>query len=141
MPVTRKTAAEPPIAPRVNARRGTPVELPIEVSRAAKLPTRSWSELAAGQKRSRGYRATHITTRPASKPTLAPNSVVCGAISNVLTTATPAAKISRATRPAGTVFGSVIMKKRKIKISGDVTIVHQKRESHTGSNDQLAVMQ
>ena len=82
-----------------------------------------------------------MTTSPASNATLELNSVVCGAISSVLTTATHAAKTSRATRPAGTVFGSVIMKNRKISTSGDVTITHQKREPHTGANAQRAVMQ
>ena len=82
-----------------------------------------------------------MTTSPASNATLELNSVVCGAISSVLTKATDAAKASRATRPAGTVFGSVIMKKRKISTSGDVTITHQNREPHTGANDQRAVMQ
>ena len=82
-----------------------------------------------------------MTTSPASNATLELNSVVCGAISSVLTKATDAANASRATRPAGTVFGSVIMKKRKISTSGEVTITHQNREPHTGVNDQRAVMQ
>ena len=69
------------------------------------------------------------------------HSVVCGAISSVQTNPTEAANASRATRPDGTVFGSVIMKKRKISTSGDVTITHQNREPHTGANDQRAVMQ
>ena len=82
-----------------------------------------------------------MTTSPASNATLELNSVVCGAISSVLTNATQAAKASRATLPPGTVFGSVIMKNRKISTSGDVTITHQNREPHTGVNDQRAVMQ
>ncbi len=72
---------------------------------------------------------------------MAPNSVVWGAINNVHTIATPIPNTTRATRPAGVVFGSVIMKNRKIRISGENTITHQKCAPHTGSNDHRAVMQ
>ena len=54
-----------------------------------------------------------------------PNSSVCGAISSVLATATSSPNATRPTRPAGTVLGSVIMKNRKIRTSGDVTITRQ----------------
>ena len=76
------------------------------------------------------------TTRPASRPTFDPNSSVWGAISKVLATATRKPKTTRPTRPAGTVFGSVIMKKRKIITSGDVTITRQKSAPQTGSKAQ-----
>ena len=82
-----------------------------------------------------------MTTSPASRPTFVPNSSVCGAISSTLTTATSAPNTIRPTRPAGTVFGSVIMKKRKIRTSGDVTTTRQKSNPQTGAKAQLAVMQ
>ena len=66
-----------------------------------------------------------------------PNSSVCGAIRSVLATATRTPKTIRPTRPAGTVFGSVIMKNRKIISSGDVTMTRQKSKPQTGSNAQL----
>ena len=37
--------------------------------------------------------------------------------------------------------GSVIMKNRKIRTSGEVTITRQKSTPQTGANDQFAVMQ
>ena len=67
-------------------------------------------------------RAAQTTTRPASSPTFVPNSSVWGAMSSVLTTATSSPNTTRPTRPAGMVFGSVIMKNRKISTSGEVTI-------------------
>ena len=47
----------------------------------------------------------------------------------------------RATRPGGTVFGSVSMKNRKTSTSGEVTITRQKSNPHTGVNAQRATMQ
>ena len=70
-----------------------------------------------------------------------PNSSVCAAISSVLTTATRRPNTTRPTRPAGTVFGSVIMKNMKISTSGEVTITRQKSNPQTGANAQRAVMQ
>ena len=70
-----------------------------------------------------------------------PNSFVCGAISSVLTMATRSPNTTRPTRPAGTVFGSVIMKNRKIMTSGEVTMTRQKSKPHTGANAQFATMQ
>ena len=49
--------------------------------------------------------------------------------------------MARPTRPAGSVFGSVIMKSMKISTSGDVTITRQKSNPQTGANAQRAVMQ
>ena len=72
---------------------------------------------------------------------MVPNSSVCGAMSRVLATATSRPNTTRPTRPAGTVFGSVIMKNRKISTSGEVTITRQKSNPHTGANAQRAVMQ
>ena len=55
--------------------------------------------------------------------------------------ATSSPNTIRPTRPAGTVFGSVIMKKRKIITSGEVTTTRQKSNPQTGANAQFAVMQ
>ena len=82
-----------------------------------------------------------MTTSPASSPTLVPNSSVWGAIRSVLATATSRPKTTRPTLPGGTVFGSVIMKNRKIRTSGEKTITRQKSNPQTGANAQLAVMQ
>ena len=80
---------------------------------------------APGTSRSISGRHAQTTTRPPSRATLVPNSFVCGAIRSVLTTATRSPNTTRPTRPAGTVFGSVIMKNRKISTSGEVTITRQ----------------
>ena len=80
-------------------------------------------------------------TRPARSATFVPNSSVCGAIRSVLASATSRPKTTRPTRPVGTVFGSVIMKKRKISTSGDVTTTRQKSTPQTGAKAQFAVMQ
>ena len=70
-----------------------------------------------------------------------PNSFVCGAISSVLATATRSPKTTRATRPAGMVLGSVIIRNRKISTSGEVMITRQKSTPQTGAKAQFAVMQ
>ena len=70
-----------------------------------------------------------------------PNSLVCGAIRSVLATATRTPNTIRPTRPPGTVLGSVIMKNRKIRTSGEVTMTRQKSNPQTGANAQFAVMQ
>ena len=72
---------------------------------------------------------------------MVPNSLVWAAISKVLATPTRTPNSARPTRPVGTVFGSVIMKKRKISTSGEVTITRQKSNPHTGANAHRAVMQ
>ena len=86
-------------------------------------------------------RAAHRTTRPASSATFVPNSSVWGAIRSVLAIADEEAEDDPSDRPPGTVFGSVIMKNRKIITSGEVTMTRQKSKPHTGANAQLAVMQ
>ena len=55
----------------------------------------------------------------------------------------PRARRTRRDRPAraGTVFGSVIMKNRKIRTSGEVTITRQKSKPQTGAKAQRATMQ
>ena len=70
-----------------------------------------------------------------------PNSSVWGAISSTLATATSTPNTMRPTVPAGTVLGSVIMKNRKMRTSGEVTITRQKSAPQTGANAQLATMQ
>ena len=49
--------------------------------------------------------------------------------------------MTRPTRPAGTVFGSVIMKNRKMSSSGENMITRQKSNPQTGENAHRAVMQ
>ncbi len=70
-----------------------------------------------------------------------PNSSVWGAMRRVLVTATRTPNTTRAVRPDGTVFGSVIMKKRKIRTSGEVTITRQYSKPQTGAKAQRATMQ
>ncbi len=70
-----------------------------------------------------------------------PNSVVCVAISRVQIAATAKANTTRPWRLAGTVFGSVIMKNRKISSSGENSTTRQKSAPHTGANAQRATMQ
>ena len=65
------------------------------------------------------------TSNPLSKPTLVPNSVSHGASSRVDAAPTAQPKTILPRRPAGVVRGSVIMKNRKINVSGDVTSTHQ----------------
>ena len=72
---------------------------------------------------------------------MVPNSLVWAAISNVLATPTRTPNSTRPTRPVGTVFGSVIMKNRKINTSGEMTITRQKSNPHTGAKAHRAVMQ
>ena len=69
------------------------------------------------------------------------NSFVCGAISSVLAIATRSPNTIRPTCPVGTVFGSVIMKNRKMRTSGEVTMTRQKSVPQTGENAQFATMQ
>ena len=85
----------------------------------------SLSEPGVGTSRSTSGRAVQRTTSPDSSATFVPNSSVWGAISSVLAIATSAPKTIRPTPPLGTVFGSVIMKNRKIRTSGEATITRQ----------------
>ncbi len=62
-------------------------------------------------------------------------------MNSALITPTLTPNTSRPRRPAGTVRGSVIMKNRKIIVSGDDITVHQKSASQTGCNDQAVTMQ
>ncbi len=82
-----------------------------------------------------------MMTRLASKPTFVPHSVVWGAISSTLPIPTDIAKTILAIRPAGIVLGSVSMKNRKMRTSGEITIVRQKSLPQTGPKAQSAVMQ
>ncbi len=59
----------------------------------------------------------------------------------MLATATSIPNTTRPTCPVGTVFGSVIMKNRKIMSSGEVTMTRQKSTPQTGAKAQFAVMQ
>ena len=71
---------------------------------------------------------------------LGPELVVCGAINKVRPRRRER-KHHTGERPGGIVLGSVIMKNRKISISGEVTITRQKSNPHTGSSAHAAVMQ
>ena len=63
-----------------------------------------------------------------------------GAISSVASSPTPTAYARRPARLAGIVRGSVIMKKRKTRISGDDTSVHQNSAPSIGPTCQAAVI-
>ena len=80
---------------------------------------------AAGAARSSTGRAAQAIASPARSATLVANSVVCGAISRVQTAATAKPNTMRPRRPAGTVFGSVIMKNMKMRSSGDSAMARQ----------------
>ena len=69
------------------------------------------------------------------------HSSTWGAMSSVLASATRTPKAIRPTLPEGTVLGSVIMKNRKMRSSGEVTMTRQKSNPQTGAKAQLAVMQ
>ena len=62
-------------------------------------------------------------------------------MSTVETTPIAVPYAMRPTRPDGTVRGSVIMKNRKIRISGDVMMIHQKWAPVIGVNDQRVVIE
>ena len=72
--------------------------------------------------------------------TLVANSVVCGAIRTVARSPTATAYARRPAALDGIVLGSVIMKKRKTRISGEVTRSHQNSLPSIGPTCQGAVM-
>ena len=84
--------------------------------------------------------AVHTTKSAARIATFVPNSVVCGAMSSVASRPTPMAYTRRPPRLAGIVFGSVIMKKRKTRISGEETRSHQNSAPSIGPTCQAAVI-
>ena len=135
-PKTATTSTSTPATPRRAPAPGLPI-----ASREAKRPTWSPADRGSGTSRSRIGRAAQMTTSPASRPTFVPNSLVWGAIRSVLAIATSRPNRTRPTWPPGVVFGSVIMKNRKIRTSGEVTITRQKSNPQTGANAQFAVMQ
>ena len=79
--------------------------------------------------------------RAPSTATFVANSVVCGAIRSVATRPTATAYVVRARDPDGAVFGSVIMKKRKMRISGEDTSNHQNDQPEIGPRCQRAVIE
>src|SRR5204862_6019899 len=103
--------------------------------------TRWPSVAAAGAINSSTGRSPYTATSAPRTATFVPNSVDCVAASTVARKPISAPYSTRAPRPNGAVFGSVIMKKRKIKISGDVTRMRQSDASHTGPTCQRAVKQ
>ena len=68
------------------------------------------------------------------------NSDRAGAIRSTARSPIDTAYASRARRPAGIVFGSVIMKKRKTRISGEETSVHQNAAPLSGPRCQRALI-
>ena len=85
-------------------------------------------------------RAAQTIVRAPSSATFVQNSVVWGAISSTARRATETAKTLRAVRPAGIVFGSVIMKKRKIRTSGENMSTRQNSKPVIGPRCQRAVI-
>ncbi len=86
-----------------------------------------------------GLTAQTIVSAPRT-PTFAQNSVEDAATRSAATSATVTPKRTRCRDPAGTVRGSVSMKKRKTRISGEnARIVHRWRPS-TGPRCQRAVI-
>ncbi len=83
---------------------------------------------------------THTIASAPSRATLVQYSVRIGAISSVATIAIAAAYLTRADGPRGAVRGSVIMKKRKTRISGEVTSTHQNESPRSGPRCQRAVI-
>jgi hypothetical protein len=75
-----------------------------------------------------------------SSATFVQNSVVVGAIRSTARSATATAKTFRPVRPAGVVLGSVIMKKRKIRTSGENSSTRQKSKPVIGPRCQRAVI-
>ena len=88
--------------------------------RVANRPRRSAAEAGCGDEPVEEGTSRAHDDEAAQQGDLRPELVVCGAMSSVLATATRNPNTTRPTRPAGTVFGSVIMKNRKIRSSGEV---------------------
>src|SRR3954447_3533746 len=133
---TAASVSATPTAPRRAPRPPSP-----SVSLRAKRPTSSAPDRGSGSSRSSSGRAAQMTTSPERSATLVLNSFVWGAIRNVLAIATRSPNTIRPTWPVGTVFGSVIMKNRKMRTSGEVTMTRQKSVPQTGENAQFATMQ
>src|SRR4051812_15660814 len=72
--------------------------------------------------------AAQTMTSAASTATFDAYSVRCGATSSAASTPIAMPYITRAESVRGAVFGSVIMKHANTRISGDVTITHQKAD-------------
>src|SRR5512143_2517916 len=100
---TATTASPARAAPRTAP---APAVLPT-TSAATNRRSSSAAERGSGSTRSSRGRTAQTTTSPAIRPTLVPNSFVCGATNSVLAAATSSPNTTRPTRPAGTVLGSV----------------------------------
>ena len=85
-------------------------------------------------------RAAQTMKREESTATFVANSVVCGAARSAASNPIATAYTRRPTFPVGIVFGSVIMKKRKTRISGEKARTCQKYQSETGPRCQRAVI-
>ena len=126
-PVRRRARTTEPSLPRL-------VVIDVKNERSV-----SPAEPAAGMNRSSNGRAAVMMVSPERSATFTPNSVCCGAINRTHTTPTNEPKSVRPTLPAGTVRGSVIMKYVKMRISGEVMMVSQRCDPHTGAKAQRAV--
>ena len=94
---------------------------------------------ASANSRSSG-RAAQTMKSAESTATFVANSVVCGALSSAASRPIATAYTRRPTRLEGIVFGSVIMKNRKTRISGEKARTCQKYQSETGPRCQRAVI-
>ena len=144
-------------ADAVSGRAGTPASTTTPANAAAavseiatvairpRLPTsraqRDGPVSPSGRSRSSTGRIAHTRASEASTAILLARSVVCGAMRRVARSPTPIAYTHRAGRPRGIVIGSVIMKKRKIRISGEVTRSHQNDQPVIGPRCQRAVIE
>src|SRR6266851_7698601 len=91
--------------------------------------------------RANANRPAHAMTRLARMAVLVQYSRAVGPSSSTARMATTTPKTTLATGPSGTVLGSGIMNKAKIRISGEVTRIRQSSEPHMGVTCQLATMQ
>src|SRR6202140_2184698 len=86
-------------------------------------------------------RSEQAMTRLARIAVLVQNSSVVGPSRRTANSATITPKTMRATLPSGTVLGSGIMNRAKIRISGDVTRISQSDLPQRGDRCQLATIQ
>ncbi len=112
---------------------------PASASAPAAGRRRAGKDIRGANASTNGRAAQTIASAP-STATLLANSVPCGAMSSTASTPTDTPKTRRPTRPVGTVLGSVIMKNRKTRISGEKTSARQKAASEIGPRCQRAVI-
>ena len=149
--VTSGSAWGAPVAASAPGRAGVPAATtrPAKTSAPARDPataTRRGARIArrgatrVEPRTTRRGRAAQTTKSALSTATFVANSVVNGAIRSVASSPTPTAYARRPARLSGIVRGSVIMKKRNTRISGDDTSVHQNSAPSIGPTCQAAVI-